>query len=105
MKNHHLAKAISDAAWNTFVNILLNKAANAGRVVEKVEPKFTSQDCSNCKARVRKSLNEREHRCVNCGLILHRDHNAAINILSKVRAEPSGMEAVTLPVDPRIPLL
>jgi putative transposase len=86
LKNHHLAKSISDAAWNTFLSTLTAKAESAGRRVWKVPAAFTSQDCSACGMRVKKSLATREHRCIGCGLVLHRDHNAAINILA--RAEP-----------------
>ena len=88
VKNHHLAKSIADAAWNTFLNIHTNKAEEAGRVVRLVPAAFTSQDCSRCGDRVKKSLSQREHRCIKCGLILHRDHNAAINIWG--RAVPLG---------------
>jgi putative transposase len=101
LKNHHLAKSISDAAWGTFILIHEGKAANAGRRVVKVPAAFTSQDCSGCGARVRKSLAMREHRCVSCGLVLHRDHNAAINIQG--RADLSGMGEITPPREPRIP--
>ncbi len=94
VKNHHLAKSIADAAWNTFLNIHIAKAENAGRLVGLVKAAFTSQDCSRCGNRVRKSLAVREHRCIECGLVLHRDHNAAINIEGRayplVIAEPSA---------------
>lgn len=83
VKNHHLAKSISDAAWGTFLSILESKAASAGRRVWKVIPQFTSQDCSQCGNRVKKSLSVREHRCIACGFVAHRDHNAAINILAR----------------------
>lgn len=83
LKNHHLAKSISDAAWGAFLSILESKAANAGKRVWRVPPQFTSQDCSGCGNRVRKTLAVREHRCVACGLIVHRDHNAALNIKKK----------------------
>jgi putative transposase len=89
VKNHHLAKSISDAAWATFISIHSAKAENAGRSVMKVPAAYTSQDCSGCGARVLKSLDVREHRCAACGLVLHRDHNAALNI--KGRADLSGM--------------
>lgn len=101
LKNHHLAKSISDASWGTFISIHTAKAENAGRSVMKVPAQFTSQDCSACGARVRKSLSVREHRCIMCGLVLHRDHNAAINI--KARALPSGMVKVTSSREPRTP--
>ncbi|HET8677271.1 MAG TPA: transposase, partial [Blastocatellia bacterium] len=83
VKNHHLAKSISDAAWNTFLQILQSKAESAGRRVWKVAAAFTSQDCSQCGARVKKSLAVREHRCIECGFVAHRDHNAALNILAR----------------------
>ena len=88
VKNHHLAKSISDAAWSTFISIHTAKAEWAGRSVVKVPAQFTSQDCSGCGSRVLKSLAVREHKCAACGLILHRDHNAALNI--KGRAVLSG---------------
>lgn len=90
VKNHHLAKSISDAAWGTFLLIHTGKAANAGRVVKKVPAAFTSQDCSQCGARIKKSLAVREHRCIACGFVAHRDHNAAINIQQRAGIPPSG---------------
>jgi putative transposase len=83
VKNHHLAKSISDASWGSFIGILENKAENAGRRVWKVPAAFTSQDCSQCGERVKKSLSQREHRCIGCGYVAHRDHNAALNILGR----------------------
>ena len=82
IKNHHLAKSISDAGWSSFASILSSKAENAGRKVVYVDPKFTSQMCSNCKVIVKKKLSQRWHSCP-CGCELHRDVNAAINILNK----------------------
>lgn len=83
LKNHQLAKSITDAAWNTFLKILTFKAESAGRRVWKVLSQYSSQECSACGNRVRKSLSVRKHRCEACGLILSRDHNAAINILGR----------------------
>jgi putative transposase len=80
VRNHHLAKSISDAGWAAFRTILEAKAAWAGRQVVAVPPAFTSQDCSACGARVAKSLSVRTHVCPSCGLILDRDQNAARNI-------------------------
>src|SRR5262245_36048472 len=89
VKNHHLAKSVSDAGWNKFILILTSKAEDAGRVVIKVNPRYTSQDCLKCGHRMRKTLAMREHRCENCGFGAHRDHNAAMNI--KGRAGLTGM--------------
>jgi len=82
VKNHHLAKSISDAGWYTFSMILSHKAAEAGRRVVKVDPHYTSQTCSSCGAIAKKSLSERWHAC-ECGCELHRDVNAALNIKHK----------------------
>jgi putative transposase len=80
VRNHHLAKSISDAGWAQFRSILAAKAAYAGRRVVAVPAQFTSQDCSGCGARVPKSLSVRTHVCTSCGLVLDRDENAARNI-------------------------
>jgi putative transposase len=76
-----LNKSIQDAGWYAFRRILTCKAAWAGKRVQAVLPAFTTQDCSGCGERVYKSLSVRTHVCNNCGLILDRDENAALNIL------------------------
>jgi putative transposase len=81
VKNHPLAKAISDAGWGLFLSVLRAKAASAGRVVVEVNPAGTSQTCSGCGAHVPKALKDRWHSCPYCDLSLHRDHNAAIRVL------------------------
>jgi putative transposase len=80
IRNHHLAKSISDAGWAAFLSILSFKAACAGRRVVAVNPAFTSQTCSGCGIMVQKGLSVRWHSCPECGTSLHRDHNAARNI-------------------------
>jgi putative transposase len=80
LKNHHLAKSISDAGWSQFLSILAAKAAYAGRRVVAVPPAYTSQTCSGCGVVVQKGLSVRWHSCPDCGTSLHRDHNAAKNI-------------------------
>lgn len=86
VKNHHLAKSISDAGWSEFLAMLCYKAEEAGSRVIKVNPSGTSQDCSNCGTTVPKELSVRVHRCPSCGLVLDRDINAARNILKKALA-------------------
>lgn len=83
VKNHHLAGAIHDAGWSIFLNILSSKAEEAGRQVIKVDPRNTSQLCSRCGAMVKKPLSQRWHTCPECGFSIHRDVNAAINILKR----------------------
>lgn len=76
-----LSKQVHDVAWSSFFQKLRYKAANADKKLIEVRPHFTSQDCPSCKNRVKKDLSERLHHCVQCGLRLHRDHAAALNIL------------------------
>jgi len=98
VKNHHLAKSISDAGWNGFLGILTFKAESAGKRAVAVNPAFTSQRCSGCGVIVAKGLSVRWHRCPDCGASLHRDHNAALNILrlGRERNRPGcGLQAPT----------
>lgn len=81
VQNHCLAKSISDASWRMFRAVLTSKAERAARVLIAVNPAYTSQDCSGCGNRVKKTLSERVHICLCCGLVLDRDVNAARNIL------------------------
>jgi putative transposase len=91
VRNHHLAKSISDAGWSQFLSILSAKAAWAGRTVVAVPPAYTSQTCSGCGVLVHKGLSVRWHSCPDCGTSLHRDHNAAKNILRLGREERAGL--------------
>jgi putative transposase len=82
LKNHCLAKSIADAAWSQLVQYTSYKAEDAGRCAGQVNPRNTSQMCSRCGEIVKKDLSVRMHNCFGCGLVLDRDHNAAINILT-----------------------
>ena len=82
VKNHNLAKSISDVSWSLFREWLEYFGNVFNRQVIAVNPAYTSQDCSNCGKRVKKALSTRTHKC-SCGTVLCRDHNAAINILNK----------------------
>jgi len=85
VKNHCLAKSISDAGWNTFTYMISYKAENAGGRLVKVDPRNTTQNCSQCGERVEKTLSDRTHDCPHCGLVMDRDLNAALNILARGR--------------------
>ncbi|HEY9872286.1 MAG TPA: transposase, partial [Candidatus Obscuribacterales bacterium] len=82
VKNHKLAKSISDAAWSQFAQWLQYLGRVYGKTVVAVAPQYTSQNCSNCGNTVKKSLSVRTHVC-GCGTMLDHDHNAALNILAK----------------------
>ena len=83
VRNRHLAKSISDAGWSTFRNWLEYFGLKYGKVTVAVPPHNTSQDCSNCGEKVKKSLSNRTHVCPHCGFVEDRDVNAGINILKK----------------------
>jgi len=91
VRNHHLAKSISDAGWSRFLTILTFKAAYAGKRVIAVPPAYTSQICSGCDVVVSKGLSVRWHSCPDCGTSLHRDHNAAKNIERARQARRGGV--------------
>jgi putative transposase len=102
LKNHCLAKSIADASWYQFRQWIEYFATKFARVAIAVPPQYTSQECSQCKVIVKKSLSTRTHVC-SCGLILQRDWNAAINILLKAksrdgqsRSNADGVGASTL---------
>ena len=82
VKNHCLAKSISDASWSMFRSVLTSKAESANREIYTVNPAYTSQDCHACGYRAKKKLSERWHNCPMCTASLDRDTNAAINILA-----------------------
>ncbi len=75
-----LSKQMNDVAIGNFFLKLKYKAENADKRVIEVAPHWTSQDCSACGERVKKDLSVRVHHCLECGLILDRDENAAKNI-------------------------
>ncbi|HEU0176736.1 MAG TPA: zinc ribbon domain-containing protein [Blastocatellia bacterium] len=56
----------------------------------KVNPSYTSQDCSRCGHRNSITLATRIYRCSRCELVIHRDRNGAKRIERKWRAAPSG---------------
>jgi putative transposase len=79
----NLARDVHDAAWAKLREMLRYKAERAGARLIKVDPRYTSQDCSGCGTRVRKTLADRTHYCGSCGLVMDRDENAARNVLHK----------------------
>ncbi|WP_287243536.1 MULTISPECIES: transposase [unclassified Okeania] len=85
MVKSRLAKSVHDAGWGNFKTILTNKAEKAGQLIVEVKPHGTSNECSNCGHKVKKTLAQRQHQCPNCNLSIGRDLNAAINIKNKAK--------------------
>jgi putative transposase len=82
VKNHRLAKSISDASWSTFINYLNYKAKMHYKLTEAVDSKGTSQTCL-CGNPVPKTLKDRVHNCPACCVIEDRDTHSAKVILSR----------------------
>ncbi len=82
VRNHNLAKAISDAGWGTFTNFLAYKLEKKGGKLVEIDRWFPSSKlCSSCYYQIDKlPLDIREWTCPNCGTRHDRDGNAAINI-------------------------
>ena len=83
MKNHRLARSVSDASLGEFRRQLEYKTARTGAVLRVVDRWYpSSKTCSNCgTVKAKLSLSERVYRCDVCGLSIDRDLNAAINIM------------------------
>lgn len=81
VKNHKLAKAISDQGWSQFISYLEYKLTWAGGQLIKIG-RFapSSQICSGCGSRQKMPLSVRTYVCPHCGLELDRDYNASLNI-------------------------
>ncbi|WP_206240397.1 RNA-guided endonuclease InsQ/TnpB family protein [Novosphingobium terrae] len=77
-----LNRGILDAAIATIYTMARYKAASAGGRIIAVDPRHTSQDCSECGGREPGARRQERYRC-SCGAALHADHNAARNILAR----------------------
>jgi putative transposase len=93
VRNHKLAKAISDCGWGTFTNLLAYKLERKGGKLVEINRWFPSSKlCSNCCYQVDEMpLDVREWTCPHCGTHHDRDGNAAANI----RAEGIRMLALS----------
>jgi putative transposase len=72
-----LAKSVLNAAWGQLISFTDDKAAEAGGLVAKVNPRGTSQECDGCGRVTPKTLSERIHDCPGCGTVEDRDVHAA----------------------------
>jgi putative transposase len=85
VKNHNLARAISDVSWGNFLNILSYKLIDKGGFLERIGRFFpSSKKCCKCGV-IKKDLklSDRIFDCDSCDNVMDRDENAAINILNE----------------------
>ena len=107
VRNHKLAKAISDCGWGTFTNFLAYKLERKGGKLVEIDRWFPSSKlCSHCFSQVAEMpLNIREWTCSHCGTHHNRDENAAENIRAEgirmLKADGSAVSAVGGEVRPR----
>jgi putative transposase len=97
MVQSNLAKSINDAAWGSLIWRLKCKAESAGKWLIPVNPRNTTKQCSGCGELVPKTLAQRTHSCPACGLVLGRDHNAAMNILRLGESLVSKQNCMQIP--------
>ena len=85
LKNHKLAKSISDASFSSFCNMIDYKAKELGRIYVKINTFYPSSKLCHCCGynNTTLTLADREWECPNCHELLDRDNNAAINILNE----------------------
>ncbi|MHC5673438.1 RNA-guided endonuclease InsQ/TnpB family protein [Nostoc sp.] len=106
VRNHKLAKSISDVGWGTFTNFLAYKLERRGGKLVEIDRWFPSSKlCSNCFYQIGElPLDVREWTCPHCGTHHDRDGNAAINIRAEgirmIKAEGSAVSAVGGEVSP-----
>ena len=95
VKNHKLAKSISDASFSKFKLMLEYKANWYGKKVVKIDTFFpSSKTCSSCGAiKQDLTLKDRVYECACCGLSMDRDHNAAINIKNEALRVSNAIRA------------
>lgn len=81
------AKNMMDASWGKFSQLLDFKAENAGCQIVKIDPRNTTKTCSQCGHLQDMPLWKRTYECANCGFVIDRDYNSAINILTKLAGQ------------------
>ncbi len=99
IKISYNARNIMDASWSRFIQMLEYKAERAGVQIAKIEPKGTTQTCSNCGTEVHKELWNRIHKC-SCGLKINRDYNSAKEILKRALVRQDLSEFKPMEIKP-----
>lgn len=96
-----LNRVVLDASFGLLEQLIIAKAESAGRLIVRVDPRFSSQTCASCGACERESRRRRRFCCVACGYRNHADVNAALVIrrraqLALLSVPDVGANPVTL---------
>jgi len=103
-KGYRFGKSVGDNGYGLFVQILTRQAAKRGSAVFRADRFYpSSKTCSDCGAvKAKLPLSEREYHCMECGLILDRDVNAARNLAALARAWLTRPESSGSPPGPTV---
>lgn len=87
MKNHHLARSLSDVSFFEFKRMLTYKSAYRGNEIIEAERFYPSSKTCSCCGYKKESLalSERIFKCENCGIVIDRDYNASLNLKQYAR--------------------
>ena len=97
MAPNTLAKHILDCSWSEFFRMLKYKAADAGRRIKEIDPRYTSQECSECGFVFKDNRKtQADFACTSCGHTDNADHNGAVNILARNEPLDANPSRVTL---------
>jgi len=97
MSRSNLAKQILDCSWSEWFRQLSYKAAEAGRTLIAVDPKYTSQTCPECGFVSKDNRKtQADFACISCGHTDNADHNGAVNILARIEPSFANVSAVML---------
>ena len=101
MRNHRLAKAISDVSFSEFKRQLEYKAKYNDKTIYQVDRFYPSSKlCSNCGSlKADLTLSDRVYCCDKCGTRLDRDYNASLNLLSQLKKHIGGVHPEFTPAD------
>ena len=101
MRNHRLAKAISDVSFSEFKRQLAYKAKYNDKTIYQVDRFYPSSKlCSNCGSlKADLTLSDRVYCCDKCGTRLDRDYNASLNLLSQLKKHIGGVHPEFTPAD------
>jgi putative transposase len=89
-----LNKSIQDAGWGQLARMIWYKAEEAGIVVMRVNPQYTSQTCPECGHVAKENrVKQAKFKCLACGHTDHADVNAALNILRLGQSQRGAAQA------------